>query len=66
VNWGFARYRLEPDIQRGSWLSIDGAFDATTPDREIDDAALSADQPMEENELQNFAQANCGSFTLMP
>lgn len=44
VNWGFALYRLDPDIQRGSWLNINGAFDTTTPDGKIDDAALSANQ----------------------
>ncbi len=43
VNWGFALYRLDPNIQGGSWLNINRAFDVTTPDGEIDDAALSAD-----------------------
>ena len=43
MNWMIIPCQHDPNIQRGSWLNIDGAFDAATPDREIDDAALSAD-----------------------
>jgi hypothetical protein len=42
MNGGFALYHLDPNIQGGSWLNINGTFDATTPKGEIDDAALSA------------------------
>ena len=41
---GVVLYHRDPNIQGGSGLNIDGAFDATTPDGEIDDVALSADQ----------------------
>ena len=44
MNGGFVLDHLNQYIQRGPWMRVDGTFDATAPDREIDDAALSADQ----------------------
>ena len=43
LDWGFVLSRLDPDLQRGSWLNIAGAFDTTTSYGEIDDTALTAD-----------------------
>jgi hypothetical protein len=42
LNWSIVLNRLNPDPQRGSWLNIDGTFDATTSDGEIHETALSA------------------------
>jgi len=43
LNWGFVLYHHDPDLQSGSWLNVGETFDATTPEGEIDDAALSTD-----------------------
>jgi hypothetical protein len=43
LDWRAVINRLDPDLQSSSWLDSDETLDATTPDGEIHEAALSAD-----------------------
>src|SRR5215510_9098878 len=42
LNWGLILYRRDPQFQRSSWLNVCGAFNSTSSEGEIDEAAYSA------------------------
>ena len=43
LNWRVVRYRIDPNLQSGSCLHVGETLDATTPDGEVHETALSTD-----------------------